>query len=471
MTNEQIILAGVVVYLVMMVMIGLWAARRSRTAQDFIVAGRSLPLWLCTATIIATWIGGSSMLGVSGQAYIGGLHAVVADPFGAALGIVLVGLFVIRIVRRMRLYTVYEIVEHRFGSAAALLWSIYGAAVNIGWIGATMVAFGFVFKTLVGLPLEIGIVMGGVIVVAYAFVGGMWAVAITDFVQLMIIVIGAVVLFALVVSDMGGVQAAWSAVPADKVHFLPVSNTAEDWLNFVRALFIIGIANLGGQALLQRGLAAKSESVAVNSYLLAGVGYLAVGLIPVALGILGSVLMPELADRQSVVPLLAEHYLHPVVMAVFVGALLAAIMSSADSALLATSSIVSVNILPRVWPSASTQLLQVTRYTIIVVGVLAMIVALMAQTIFELILMINAPGLAATVVPFVAALYWRKANRWGAWAAMLSGLGVWALAAAFAPDLPGDLLGMAASFVALVVVSVLSQRVDPPAAQEFVRAD
>ena len=79
-------------------------------------------------------------LGVSGQAYIGGLHAVVADPFGAALGIVLVGLFVIRIVRRMRLYTVYEIVEHRFGSAAALLWSIYGAAVNIGWIGATMVA-------------------------------------------------------------------------------------------------------------------------------------------------------------------------------------------------------------------------------------------------------------------------------------------------------------------------------------------
>ena len=462
MSTQQVILTGILVYLACLAALGFWASTRTRSAEDFLVAGRSMPVWMCTATIIATWLGGASMLGASGQAYQGGLFAVLADPFGAALGVLLIGLFVIGSVRRMRLLTVVEFVEYRYGTSLALLWSVYAVAANVGWVGATMVAFGFVFSTLVGLPLEVGIVVGGIIVVLYAMAGGMWAVAYTDFLQLSIIVVGALFLLVLVVEDLGGVLRAWEAVPAEKLRLIPAERSVDAWLNYVHVLFILSVTNLSAQALLQRGFSARSERAAQSSFILAAFGYLAIALIPVALGILGSLLIPDLQDRQAIVPTLAVEYLSPVLLAIFVGALLSAIMSTADSALLATASIVSVNILPRIWPGTAQRKLMMARVTILVTGALAIIVALQAQTIFELILAINAPALAATVAPFILALAWKGANRTGGWAAVVTGLLIWGLVALLAPSLPGDLIGMAASFVALIAGSLASQRRDPP---------
>ena len=403
------------------------------------------------------------MLGVSGMSYEGGLLAVIADPFGAALGLILVGLFIVRIVRRLKLVTVIDFIEIRFGRYAALFSALAMASSSIGWAGALMVAFGYVLNSLTGLPLEWGIVIGGTIVLIYTSVGGMWAVVLTDFVQLTIIVVGLVVLLIVVITDMGGWVSAWSAVPESKFRMLPLTNDVPSWLQYIRAWSIIGIANLASQSLLQRGLSASSERVAQNAFYIGGAGFLAIAIIPVMLGILASVSMPGIEDQQTIIPTLAKAHLHPVLMAVFVGALLAAIMSSADSALLSASSVISVNILSVIWPDADEhRKILWARISIPVAGIIAGVTALKVQAIYNLILDANAVLLAAVVVPFVLGIWWQAANRAGALAAMTAGVLTWLISSIVWAELPGDLIGMAACLVTMLIVTPLTQEIDPP---------
>ena len=115
MSTQTIIFIGVAVYIVIMVAVGVYAARKTHSAEEFIVAGRSLPLWLCTTTIVATWFGGGMMIGGAGAAYDDGILGNIADPFGATVCLVLLGLFFVRLFRRLKLLTFVEFVEQRFG--------------------------------------------------------------------------------------------------------------------------------------------------------------------------------------------------------------------------------------------------------------------------------------------------------------------------------------------------------------------
>lgn len=183
MSNEIVIFIGVGIYLVVMLSIGVYASKRASTsASDFIVAGRRMPIWICSATIVATWFGGGTMMGAAGASYESGLLGVIADPFGGALCLFLVGFFFVRIFRRLRLLTFIDFFENRYGKTASTIAAVGSISSNVGWTGALLVAFGFVFQTLTGVPLEIGIIGGAIVVFIYTVAGGMWAVALTDFV-------------------------------------------------------------------------------------------------------------------------------------------------------------------------------------------------------------------------------------------------------------------------------------------------
>ena len=214
---------------------------------------------------------------------------------------------------------------------------------------------------------------------------------------------------------------------------------------------------------LKRACSAKNEQTAQNSFYLAGFGHLFLGLIPVTLGIIASITMPGLTDPETVIPELAIAHLHPVAIAIFVGALLAAIMSSADSALLAAASVFSVNILPLFKPKVSDrQRLKATRIAIPVLGSIAVYVALKVQVVYNLILDANSVILVCVTVPFIVGVWWKPANRTGALASMGMGFLTWFLAIVYAPDFPGDLLGLLVGLVTMFVVSLLTQKFDPP---------
>jgi solute:Na+ symporter, SSS family len=463
LSTETIIFIGVGFYIVLMIAIGIYASGKTHTVTEFIVAGRGLPVWLCSTTIVATWFGGGTMMGVSGSAYDNGMLGVIADPLGAALALFLIGFFFARLFRRLRILTVADFMAQRYGQVAAMAITATTIFSNVAWVGAMLVAFGLIFETLTGTPLIVGIIGGALVIFVYTAVGGLWAVALTDFLQMTIIVIGLVVLLVVVLLDVGGWSAIGPQLSADTFRLLPGENTGEQWLNYLRAWTIIGLVDISAQTLMQRAMAAKSERTAQNSFYLGGLGYLVFGMIPVTLGIIASVSMPDLADSESVIPSLAIEHLHPVAVAIFVGALLAAIMSSADSALLGCASVIANNVLPLVKRNPSTRLgLIVARTAIPVCGIIAIVVALKIQLVFDLMLDANILGMASIIVPFILGVWWKKANRTGALSAMGAGLSAWLLTLFVAPQLPADFIGLGVSLVTMLVVTPLTQKIDPP---------
>ncbi len=446
-----------------MLVIGALASKKANSAANFIVAGRRMPIWICSATLVATWFGGGTMMGAAGAAYERGLIGVIADPFGGALALFVVGFFFVRLFRRLRLLTFIEFFQNRYGTTAATIAAIATIASNIGWVGALLVAFGYVFETLTGVPLAYGIMGGAVVVFIYTVAGGMWAVAITDFVQIVVIAFGLVLLLVVVLIDVGGWGNIGPHLPEGTFRMIPAENNASVWLHYIRAWFIFGLADVTAQTLLQRAFSARNEQTAQNSFYLAGIGHLSLGMIPVTLGIIASVTMPGLADPETVVPQLAIAHLHPVAIAVFVGALLAAIMSSADSALLAAASIFSINVLPLFKRRASDRArLLATRIAIPIFGSFAVYVALKVQVVYNLIMDANSISLVCVVVPFIVGVWWSRANRTGALASMVMGFLTWILAILFLPDLAGDLLGMFVGLIAMVIVTACTQKFDPP---------
>jgi SSS family solute:Na+ symporter len=153
MATETIIFIGVGIYVVLMLAVGIYAAKKNETAADFIVAGRQMPMFLCTATIIATWFGGGTMMGASGSAYDDGLLGVIADPFGSSLALILIGLFFARFYRRLRLMTYVELVEQRLGKVAASTATFTHVVSSIGWVAGSLLTFGLIFESLTGTPI------------------------------------------------------------------------------------------------------------------------------------------------------------------------------------------------------------------------------------------------------------------------------------------------------------------------------
>jgi Na+/proline symporter len=383
------------------------------------------------------------MMGAAGASYDHGLIGVIADPFGGALCLFLVGFFFVRMFRRLRLLTFIDFFQNRYGTTAATIAAIGSIASNIGWTGALLVAFGLVFQSLTGVPMELGIMGGAVVVFIYTVAGGMWAVAVTDFVQMVVIAIGLVLLLVVVLIDVGGWSVISPQLPEGTFRMIPAVHTWEVWLNYFRAWVIFGLADVTAQTLLQRAFSAKNEQVAQNSFYVAGFGHLSLGMIPVTLGIIASVTMPGLVDKETVVPELAIAHLHPVAIAVFVGALLAAIMSSADSALLAAASLFSVNVMPLFKKQMTDKFrLLTTRIAIPVFGSIAVFVAIKVKVVYDLIMDANSVILVCVTIPFIVGIYWRKANRTGALVSMAVGFLTWFIAIVFAPGFPGDLLGL-----------------------------
>ncbi len=331
------------------------------------------------------------------------------------------------------------------------------------WAASALVAFGTIFQALTNIPLETGILIGAFVIVLYTMIGGMWAVALTDFVQLSIIMIGLLVLFVVVLVDSGGWGQISPHIDDHAFRMIPFDNTLDHWLNYLRAWTIIGIVDISAQTLFQRVSSAKSERVAQNAFYFGGFGYLFFGMLAVFLGIIGSVTMPDLANSEAVIPELAKAHLHPVAIAVFVGAVLAAIMSTGDSVLLAASSILARNVLPFVKRDPSERLsMLVARWSIPVSGFIAVAIALKIQVVFDLMVDANILGLAAIIVPFVLGVWWTKANRAGALSAMAAGIAAWLVTLWLRPEWPADFIGLGASLVTMLVVTPLTQTIDPP---------
>lgn len=397
-------------------------SRRIRTEDDYLVAGRSLGYGLGTFTIFATWFGAEACIGAAARIYEHGLAGGSADPFGYALCIVLMGaIFAVPLWRR-KLTTIADLFRQRYSVSVERLAVLLMVPTSLLWAAAQIRAFGQVLAASSALEVEVTITIAAAVVIVYTISGGLLADAITDLVQGVVLVAGLGVLFYVVMMN-GGAEAVRAVEPERLQLFgggrVPVVEVIEAW-----AIPVMG--SVMAAELVARVIAMRSPQVAQRScYSAAGI-YLAIGLIPLTLGLAGASLMPGLDDPEQLLPRLAQEHLPGILYMVFAGALVSAILSTVDSALLVAAALVSHNgIVPLVPHVGERTKVRIARVCVAGFGVLAYVMALHAEGVYHLVEQASAFGSAGIVVVVVFGLFSRRGGSPSATAALVSGVAVW----------------------------------------------
>jgi SSS family solute:Na+ symporter len=465
-----VLLTLVIAYLLVTIAIGLVAAKRVKTSADFAIAGRHLPLAMIVTTTFATWFGAETVLGIPAKFVNSGLNGVVEDPFGAGSCLILVGLFFAGKLYRMNLLTISDYYRERYGRSVEVICSIIIMVSYLGWVSAQVTALGLVFNLLSGgvISMPWGMTIGVVSVLAYTLFGGMWSVAITDFMQMIILVVGLAVLAVYAGDQAGGADKVIAlAVSQDLFKFLPEPNM-KDILFFLAAAITIMFGSIPQQDVFQRVMSANSLNAATKGPIIGGICYILFAFVPMFLVVSALIIMPEQAaqliqeDPQKVLPTLVMTQMPFVMQVLFFGALLSAIKSCASATLLAPSVTFTENIWRQFFPhQGDKQSLLAMRVTVLVFSALVLLYAIQMQgsSIYEMVSGAYQVTLVGAFIPLLFGLYWAKATTQGAILSIALGLSTWLLMlmTPAGEEFPAQLAGVLASLAGMLIGSLAPQ--------------
>jgi len=453
----------VIIYWVVSVGIGLWAALRVKNTADFAAAGHSLPLPIVTATVFATWFGSETVLGIPATFLKEGFGGIVADPFGSSLCLILVGLFFARHLYNRRMLTIGDFFREKYGRTVEVLVTLCIVVSYLGWVAAQIKALGLVFNVVSegGISQTGGMLIGAGSDLIYTLFGGMWSVAITDFIQMIIIVIGMLYIGGEMTMQTGGIGVVIEhASAAGKFNFWPEMNLASI-LGFVAALCTMMLGSIPQQDVFQRITSSKNVNIAVQAALLGGVLYFIFAFVPLYLAYSATLISPDLVnqylntDPQMILPKLILNHAPIIAQVMFFGALLSAIKSCASATLLAPSVTFAENIVRGFFKHLSDQdLLKIMRLTVLCFAVIVTFFAINSQlSIFKMVESAYKVTLVAAFVPLAFGVYWSRANSLGGLLAVVFGLTVWISCEVLAPNaiMPPQLAGLLASIIGMLM--------------------
>jgi solute:Na+ symporter, SSS family len=466
------LLTLVIVYLLITIAIGLWAAKRVKNTADFAIAGRSLPLIMIVTTTFATWFGSETVLGIPAKFVNSGLNGVVEDPFGAGTCLILVGLFFAGKLYKMSLLTISDYYRERFGRSVEVLCSVIIMLSYLGWVSAQVTALGLVFNLLSAgsISIPLGMTIGVVSILAYTLFGGMWSVAITDFIQMIILVVGLSIIAVFASGMAGGADKVIAfAVSKDLFKFWP-EPTVKDMIFFFAAAITMMLGSIPQQDVFQRVMSANNVSAATKGPVIGGVCYILFAFVPMFLVASALLIMPtEVAgllkdDPQKVLPTLVMTKMPFVMQVLFFGALLSAIKSTASATLLAPSVTFVENIWRQFYPRVSDKAeLRTMRITVLVFSAFVLMYAIQMQgtPIYEMVSGAYQVTLVGAFVPLVFGLYWQRATTQGAIFSILLGLLTWGLflATPAGQEFPAQLAGILAALAGMLVGSLGPQAI------------
>jgi solute:Na+ symporter, SSS family len=476
------LIASVTLYLLLTIAIGLFAARWVHNSKDYVVAGRSLPLYMSAATVFATWFGAETVLSVSATFTRDGLGGIVADPFGASFCLLFVAIFFARAFYRMDLLTIGDFYRKRYNKTVEVITSVAITASYLGWTSAQLTALGLVFWVLSGgaIDLNTGIMIGAGIVVFYTIFGGMWSVALTDLFQSVVILVG-LVLVAWLVGDMAGgaSKVIAAASEAGKFEFWPKGGSKE-WLAFLAAWMTLAIGSIPQQDVFQRVTAAKDEKTAVRGTLIGGAVYFCFAFVPIFIAYAALVIDPGYAklfaaeDAREIQRILPDLILNKTPLwaqILFFGALLSAILSTASGAIIAPTSLFTENVIrPFVPRMSDRQFLILLRVILVTFSLGALLFALNSKsTMYEMVQNAYKVTLVSCIVPLAAGIFWKRASNLGAILSVVFGLVSWTIAEWATTDatvVPAQLTGLAFSLVGMVLGSLVPRPAAQPATHQ-----
>ena len=460
----------VIIYWVVSVGIGLWAALRVKNTADFAAAGHSLPLPIVTATVFATWVGSEAVLGIPATFLKEGLGGIVSDPFGSSLCLILVGLFFARHLYNRRMLTIGDFFREKYGRTVEVLVTLCIVISYLGWVSAQIKALGLVFNVVSdgSITQTAGMLIGAGSVLIYTLFGGMWSVAITDFIQMIIIVVGMLYIGGEMTTQAGGVGIVFDhALAAGQFsNFWPDMNLASI-LGFTAALCTMMLGSIPQQDVFQRITSSKNVNIAVQAALLGGVLYFVFAFVPLYLAYSATIISPDLvkqyidSDPQMILPKLILNHAPLIAQVMFFGALLSAIKSCASATLLAPSVTFAENIVRGFFKHLTDQhLLKIMRITVLCFTVAVTFFAINSElSIFKMVENAYKITLVAAFVPLAFGVYWSRANSLGGLLAVLGGLVTWISCEIIAPTaiLPPQLAGLLVSIVGMLLGGLIAR--------------
>ena len=466
------LLTLVFAYLLVTIAIGLVAAKRVHNTADFAIAGRHLPLAMIVTTTFATWFGSETVLGIPAKFVQNGLSGVVEYPFGAGSCLILVGAFFAARLYSMTLLTISDYYRERYGRTVELMCSIMIMISYLGWVSAQVTALGLVFHVLSGqaISVPLGMLIGVVSILAYTLFGGMWSVAVTDFIQMIILVLGLSILAVFAADQAGGADKVFAlASSQDMFRFWPEPNF-RDVVFFLASAITMMLGSIPQQDVFQRVMSARDLRAATRGPILGGVFYILFAFVPMFLVVSALIIMPDKAaaliaeDPQKVLPTLVMEHMPFVMQVLFFGALLSAIKSCASATLLAPSVTFTENIWRPFRPHQSDrQNLLTMRVTVLVFSGLVLTYAMLMQgtSIYELVSGAYQVTLVGAFVPLLAGLFWSRATTQGAVFSIVLGLLAWAmfLATPAGEEFPAQLAGVLAAAAGMLVGSLGPQTI------------
>ena len=464
------LLAFVVLYLLGTLAIGLYAGTRVKTSTDFALAGKSLPLAMIITTTFATWFGAETVLGISAKFVQGGLNNVVEDPFGASMCLVFVGLFFAARLYRMNLMTIGDFYRKRYGKTVEILCSIAIIFSYLGWVAAQVTALGLVFNIVSNdvISVNTGMVIGTLSVLAYVIFGGMLAIAWTDFIQMIVLVVGLTIIAFMAGDLAGGTNKVFAlAQTNDWFKFFPAPNFRDAMFFFAAAITMM-LGSIPQQDVFQRVMSAKDAKTASRGAVIGGLSYLLFAFVPMFIVACAVLAMPEktkellAGDPQRVLPTFILTQMPFIAQVFFFGALLSAIKSTASATLLAPSTSFVENIYKNLRGGLTDkQELFAFRVTLFIFTacVLAYAIATKGTPIYEMVSGAYQITLVGAFMPLVCGLYWKRATRNGAIASIVMGIMSWILfiATPLGEQFPAQLAGVLMAGLGMVVGSLLSE--------------
>lgn len=463
----------VLVYMVGTVAIGLFAATRVKDSKDFMVAGRSLPLYMNFACVFATWFGAETVLSVSAKFAHKGMGFVSGDPFGATLCLMLVAFFFASTFYRMGLLTIGDYYHLRYGKTVEVITSLGIASSYLGWTSAQLSALGLVINVLFpDISLNTSIIIGACIVTVYTLFGGMWSVALTDVIQTAAIVVGLIIVAILLGYQAGGIDVVVAAAHKEgKLAMFPHVTTSA-WLIFIGEFITMSLGSIPQQDVFQRVTSARDERTAFIGTLCGGLFYFAFAFVPMFIAYSATVIDPTYTELfkaedarlvQQILPHLILAKTPVWCQVLFFGAVLSAILSTASGTLLAPASVLTENVLQQFTKHFTDRtMLWLLRSVLICVAIVSTTISVNSKsTMYQMVESGYKVTLVVAFVPLVCGIYWSRATTQGAIFSILLSVPIW-IACEYTYDeesaalwriVPPQLYGLAASFAGMFIGS------------------
>lgn len=467
------LVAVVIIYLLSMIAIGAFLSRRVRSGTDFLLAGRNLGLWLTTSTLASLQLGAGVIMGGAELGAESGLWPGMWYGLGCGGGLIIGGLLVAAKLRRCGGFVPLDFFGHRYGERKSVrLWAwLSNIPSLLGIFVAQIMAAGSIFS-IFGFSYKHGVIISGIVIMIYSVLGGMWGVAVTNFVQLAIILTGIPLVAVISLLKLGDAGTAASVLSTP---FIPQGM-------FSKAVFIILPFLLSisvSYDAFMRYQSASSERVARWGCVLGGLIVIFVSFCTGLIGAAGRIVFPEL-DNAEVLPHIIQSTLHPILAGLVVSALLAAAMSTGNCLLLSISACFSRDLYNKVLnPSKSFDELKhsktISRIVIVAALIAGILVAFRAKGILHTIIIFVYPYMGSMLVPLLGGVLWKRATTRGAIAAMFAG-GIIGVGSFFA-GVPGILHGIinvdlglfVAYLVSAIVFVTVSLATSPSDAQKVIR--